>query len=131
MKLQRIKIAILVTIPLLGFLFLPADVAAHFNADGDVDGHMPKDWFILIFTMLAALLSFGIPLIQRALPEKMDARIKKAISLYALAFGVWMLLLMILVILANSGDKQSISMGFVWLISLVLLTPLAVLVKRG
>ncbi len=130
MKLQRIKISILVAIALLGILFLPADVAAHFTADGAVDDYMPKTWFILLFTMLAAVLSFGIPMIERALPEKTDAKIKKAISLYALSFGVWMLLLMILVILANSSEKQSISIGSLWLISLVFLMPLAVLLKR-
>lgn len=121
---SKIKIALIGLIPLLGFALLPLNVFSHFDPAGVVDDSLPRGVLILLFTGLSALLTFGISLISRIIPDSIDKRVGAFLNYYGLSFGIWMLLMWVLVIVANNLGNGQISIIGVWVISLILVLPL-------
>ena len=91
------------------------------------DDSLPRNVLILVFTGLSALLTFGIAAISRIVPQSFEERVGVFLEYYGLSFGIWMLLMWVLVIVANNFGNGHISTIGVWVISVVLVAPLTLL----
>ncbi|MEO5915777.1 MAG: hypothetical protein ABIS50_16195 [Luteolibacter sp.] len=123
---NKMKFALVGLIPLLGFALLPPEVFSHFNAAGVADDSLPRAAAILVFSALSALLTFAPAFVGRLLPQSIDGRIGLFLKCYGLCFGIWMLLMWILVTIANTLGDGRISIIGAWSIGMVLLLPLGV-----
>lgn len=125
MKMTRL--AVITLIPLLGFAFLPSEVASHFDAAGRADATLPRAALILVFTVFSALLTFGPGVIARGVGSSFGERIPRIIQCYGLCFGVWTLLFWGLIIFANTLGEGRLSTAGTWAISIVLFAPISLL----
>lgn len=123
----KFQLALIFLIPLLGFGFLPPEVISHFDANGAADATLPRGAFILLFTALSTLVTFGPGLVAKGFGPSFGQRIPRFLKVYGLCFGVWALLFWILIIIANTIGHGGLSTVGVWLIGLVLLIPISLL----
>ena len=125
--IKNIQLALILLIPLLGFLFLPTEVISHFDAKGTADATLPRAALILIFTIFSAILTLGPGRVARGLGSSFGERIPRILRCYGSCFGVWTFLFWILVIIANTMGHGKLSVVGTWAISVVLLVPLSLL----
>ncbi len=125
--MKTIQASLIILIPLAGFVFLPSEVTSHFDASGAADATLPRTAFILLFTALSACLTFGPSFIARGLGSSFHRRIPKFLNLYGICFGVWTFLFWVLIIIANTIGHGHLSTTGTYLISIVLLAPIAVI----
>jgi hypothetical protein len=125
--MKKIQLALIILIPLLGFGLLPSEVISHFDANGTADATLPRVACILLFTVLSSILTFGPGLVAKGLGPSFDQRVPRFLRCYGLCFGVWTLLLWILIIIANTIGHGKLSTLGVWSIGVVLLIPISLL----
>ncbi len=93
-------------ISLYAYQHLPARVASHWNAQGQVDSYMGKFWGVFLIPLTALILAGLFWLIPIIDPLKANiARFRDAYNGLMVAFTLFMLLVQLQVVLWNLGMK--------------------------
>ncbi|MDD5065788.1 MAG: SdpI family protein [bacterium] len=87
---------------------IPATMASHWNARGEVDGYMPKFWGLFLIPFILAVLDLFFLAIPKIDPRKANIeKFRKYYDGFIIVFSLFMLAVHAQVILWNLGTKIS------------------------
>ena len=104
--MKKIIYAIILLSFILSIYFyavMPEQMASHWNAQGNVDGYMPKFWglFLMPFVLLGLLLLFNV--IPKIDPLDNIKKFKKYYDGFIIVMSIFMLFIHVQIILWNLG----------------------------
>ena len=112
MKLRKseiISLVIVIISLIIGIYFyplMPEKVASHWNAEGEVDGYMPKFWGLFLMPIISAVLLFLFIIIPKIDPLKHNIeKFRKYFDGFIVLMMVFLFYLYILTILWNMGIR--------------------------